>query len=306
MSYISQCLEKFRSLPEETKNTLGGVDALLVIKELEAEYLVNLSFAVILVAIGELTLESLPDYLSNKYGFSDEDADDIVDELVEKIFSKLKEQEELLLNKEKIEEILIGDFLQLFRDHKKIELINKSIFDLLSRDGSLLLSLGKGLMENKTILTSGTIISDQKKLDPTVENWLKDFLKIYGSDLFDDLVLAEYLSKAPNVKMLNDNDKKSLSSLLKTYRNIYFFLEITENKPVKSWEIFPVSDNIFHRDETSKNSFRENISSPESFLEKHKEDQRRELEESLRTFQSGSLEHRAASEELARLDKNIN
>ena len=46
------------------------------------------------------------------------------------------------------------------------------------------------------------------------------------------------------------------------------------------------------------------VQEEKTFLEKKQDNLRRELEESLRKFQKGSLEYRAASEELERLNKN--
>lgn len=291
MNYIAQCLEKFRKLPSQVKDVVGGVDSLLIIRELEYKYGVNLSFGVVLIAIGELNLKNLPEYLSEKYNFSEEDAEELTEELVNKIFINLLKEEEVteILNKEELEEVLKGNFQELFNNHDQVVLVNNSIFSLLAEDGSAVNYLGKCLLENNTEFVKARLILENKSVEPTVKNWILDFIKFNGGDTFNDLTLAEYLSKSENVKNLNNQDKANLSRLIKTYRNLIFFLEETEEKPISDWEIIP---------------FEEENQEEKTFLEKKQDNLRRELEESLRKFQKGSLEYRAASEELERLNKN--
>lgn len=287
MNYIAQCLEKFRGLPPQIRDVVGGIDSLVAIRELEEKYGVSLSFIVVLVAISELSLETLPDYLSTKFSFSEEDADELTEDLIDKIFTNLLEEEVEILSREELENVLRGSFQELFNDQNKTVLVNNSIFALLAQDGLAVTYLGKCLLENNTELIKARLILGNKPVESTVGNWILDFIKFNGSDMFDNLALAEYLSKSENAKTLNDQDKKTLSRLIKTYRNLFFFLEETDKKPISDWEIIPLDD--IEEKETKKD---DNL--------------RRELEESLRGFQKGSLEYRAASEELEKLNKTLN
>ncbi|MCX6795866.1 MAG: hypothetical protein NT165_04060 [Candidatus Falkowbacteria bacterium] len=300
MNYIAQCLDRFRELPTETRDSVGGVESLKAIRKMEEEYGVDLSFSVILVAINELSLDTLADYLTEKYSFSEEDANDIVDGLIEGVFSRLVDDNNLL-SKEEIEAVFSGSLLSLFDDKEKIELVNYSIFSLLAQDGSVINSFGKCLLENSTELTGGKLILEQKKVEPTVGNWLLDFIKLYGSDVFDDLSLAEYLSKSDNAKILSEQDKKNLSRAIKTYRNVFFFLDVTEGKQAAAWEIIPVEETVNRKTGGEYSLARENTPTHSKFGDPIRE----ELEESLRSFQKGSLEYRATSEELERLNKAV-
>ena len=294
MNYIAQCLEKFRGLPPRIRDVVGGIDSLVAIRELEEKYGVSLSFTVVLVAIGELSLETLPDYLSTKFSFSEEDADELTEDLIDKIFANLLEKEVEILNKEELGEVLRGSFQELFEDQNQVALVNNSIFMILAQDGLAATYLEKCLLENSTEFIKAKLILENKSVESTVGNWILDFIKFNGSDMFDDLALAEYLSKSENAKTLNDQDKKTLSRLIKTYRNLFFFLEETDKKPISDWEIIPLDD-LEEKDQQEK-----------SFLEKKDDNLRRGLEESLRGFQKGTLEYRAASEELERLNKISN
>lgn len=148
----------------------------------------------------------------------------------------------------------------------------------------------KNLMDNQELLSENQLIIENKKVDPTVANWLKDFIKEKGSDLFNELTLAEYLASSPNSKNLSPEKKDLLRRLLNLYRNLNFFPESQENLPAEKWQLVP---------------FEEKDQQEKTFLEKKDDNLRRELEESLRGFQKGSLEYRAASEELERLNKTL-
>ncbi len=294
MNYIAQCLEKFRELPVDFRETVGGVDSLAVVRNLEKKYGANLSFVVVLVAIGELSLKTLPGYFSEKYGFSEEDADDLVEELIDGIFSHLS-QNKKALSKDELGDILKGNFLELFDDQERVKLVDRSIFILLSQDGAAITYFGKCLLENGTELVKGKLILENKPADSTIANWLKDFIKEKGSDMFNELALAEYLAISPNPKNLSPENKNLLRRILKLYRNLAFFPESQENLPTEEWEIIP-SDN----GNTASSKIQD------KFIQRTENAARHELEISLHSFQKGSLEYRAASEELERLNKVIN
>ena len=84
-TYLSECLEKFHDLPDQIQDLIGGFDACLLVKKLEDAYNVSLSFSVILVAIGELTIDDLPDYLNLKFKLDKQKGLEIADKLEEEI-----------------------------------------------------------------------------------------------------------------------------------------------------------------------------------------------------------------------------
>lgn len=182
-------------------------------------------------------------------------------------------------------------FLFEMSDPEMIREFNQETIVFISENPLAQNDFFKNLMSNQELIGRNPIWIENKKVDPTIANWLKDFIKEKGSDFFDELVLAEYLAISPNPKNLSPDEKNLLRRLLNLYRNLAFFPESQENLPAEKWQLVP---------------FEEKDQQEKTFLEKKEDNFRRELEESLRKFQKGSLEYRAASEELERLNKTLN
>lgn len=180
-------------------------------------------------------------------------------------------------------------FLFEISDLEMLEEFNQKTLVFMDEDSLAQNDFFKSLMSNQELISRNPIIIENKKEDPTIANWLKDFIKEKGSDFFDELVLAEYLATSPNPKNLSAEEKDLLRRLLNLYRNLVFFPESQESLDPEKWQLVPFEEK--HQEE-------------KTFLEKKQDNLRRELEESLRKFQKGSLEYRAASEELERLNKN--
>lgn len=182
-------------------------------------------------------------------------------------------------------------FLFEMSDPEMIREFNQETIVFISENSLAQNDFFKNLMSNQEMIGRNPIWLENKKVDPTIANWLKDFIKEKGSDFFDELILAEYLAVSPNPKNLSSDEKNLLRRLLNLYRNLAFFPESQENLPAEKWQLVP---------------FEEKDQQEKTFLEKKEDNFRRELEESLRKFQKGSLEYRAASEELERLNKTLN
>ena len=182
-------------------------------------------------------------------------------------------------------------FLFEMSDPEMIREFNQETIVFISENSLAQNDFFKNLMSNQEMIGRNPIWLENKKVDPTIANWLKDFIKEKGSDFFDELILAEYLAVSPNPKNLAIDEKNLLRRLLNLYRNLAFFPESQENLPAEKWQLVP---------------FEEKDQQEKTFLEKKEDNFRRELEESLRKFQKGSLEYRAASEELERLNKTLN
>ncbi len=121
---------------------------------------------------------------------------------------------------------------------------NMILISLIGDDPMYRQTLETSLYSNPDELTSGRILLEDREVTPSIANWLKDFLKIQGSEMFDDLALAQYLSTSANAKKLNSAEKDLLRKLLKLYRNLSFFPESMENAPFDDWQIIPVAQDI--------------------------------------------------------------
>ena len=192
--------------------------------------------------------------------------------------------------------------------------LNAGLIFILNTDNNFQSELIQILLNSNAILTPGKLILEDREVLPTVANWLKDFIKVNGSDIFDELKLAEYLSNSANAAKLSKEEKDLLRKLLKLYRNLNFFPESMDKAPIKDWQIIPVeipekkSSNFVDTLDEGKNTVDANIDKV-PVINKVSEDKLKEpnqldeLEETLSQYNPGTLEHKAVTQEIGRLNK---
>lgn len=321
-NYFNESLEKFHNLPEEIQEQIGGFDACLKIKKIEETYNISLGFVVILVAIGELVIDDLPEYFKLKYGVSDEIGQKIADELEVEIFEPVVD---LILEVGEIDDVLSDsgivkdnallkmslpqrkefilntfskDILAVIKsDNTKIKDFNIALFKTFNEDEDLEDKVESLLYVNQERLSSKPIILDKQLVSPTIANWLKDFIKRYGSDLFNEVTLAEYLSQSENIRNITAKEKELVRKVLKLYRNLVFFPESMDGVLLDNWEIFPI--------EQPDISFKPEIVSVESEPPIVSERQKTifDLQKNLTKYASNSLEYKALQQEINRLSR---
>lgn len=320
-SYLAECLEKFHNLPEVAQEFIGGFDACLEIKKLEEIYNISLSFAVILVAIDELTLADLPEYLKLKFNLDLAQGQEIMNILDEKIFTPvlnliedggeersdektqkvskktLLERRELILN---IFESNIISTISADSDYLKD--LNLAIFLTFNEDEDLEDRVESLLYINQEKITEKQIILDGRLASPSIANWLKDFIKQYGSSLFNEVILAEYLTQSFNAKKLDQKDRDLIRKLLKLYRNLVFFPDSMDGVLMSDWEIFPInkpnSDSLAFIKDKINEKINETTDSGLSAQQKTI----RALQEGLKKYSPNTLEYKAISQEINRLN----
>jgi len=321
-TYLSECLEKFHDLPDQIQEMIGGFEACLEIKKLEDAYNVSLSFAVILVAIGELTIDDLPDYLNLKFKLDKQKGEEVADQIEEKIFDPvvdlLVEEEERTNSIEPTEnkkqfgpitempladkkEFILKTFTSeivpaLKAEPAKIQDFNIALFQAFNEDEDLEEKVEALLYINQEKLSDHQIILDGHPASPSIANWLKDFIKKYGSNLFNEVALAEYLSQSPNIKSIKPEEKELVRKVLKLYRNLVFFPESMDGVVLENWEIFPVN-----HDEIKSNLAKENISENPVITERQKTIF--DLQKNLTKYPATSLEYKAIHQEINRLSR---
>lgn len=170
------------------------------------------------------------------------------------------------------------------------------------------------LLNNEELISAANVVVDGRSYRGTVKNWLKDFISKHGSDIFDTFILAKYINALDGQVSLNPGEKKILTKILKTYRNLVFFPESMEKIPVEKWAIIPyeeetvkqkvaelqqvISTKVELKGEDAGNlesSFKPNLSDLESI--------KLELQNMLNDYSRESLEYKAIKEEIARLNK---
>lgn len=321
MNYTAQCLEKFRNLPESIKNTLSGLEVLEIIETLEERYNIQLGFLVILIAIGELSLDMVPEYLEKKYNFSEEDAFDLQSDLTRDVFSLLLigTSEEASVSITAVKEIFTKGIVNLLKNDAEANKFNHDIFSLFSKDGSLQEALSKEFLVNQERLTAGHLLQEERELAPTIANWLKDFIKTNGSEMFDELVLAQYLSTSQNAKKLNVEDKSLLRRVIRLYRNLSFFPESMENLALADWQIIPVDQknvvlsgerDVLSDDYTNTKTVAKPAAAKPRIITKAVSSEEKiestsldELQQALTEYTPGSLGYKAVTQEIERLKK---
>lgn len=243
MTYIEDCQEKFNRLPDDIKSRLKSQAAVQTTAEIKDQYKIDADFVITLVMIGELAIKDIPEYLSKKYRINRDNAVNIKDELVNKIFKSILDNEELsALNPvDNIKEIFQYKILSMMQEDKAIvkEINDEIIFliftkDLLNQD-----ELVQILSANQELLTAKKFVLDNKAAAPTVANWIKDFIKYQGVEFFDLVILSRYLTSSANAKILDEDERRQVIKLLKVYRNLKFF-PLSMSDDVDEWEIFPI------------------------------------------------------------------
>lgn len=168
------------------------------------------------------------------------------------------------------------NFLFKLTDPYIVDEFNEEVVNFINEYAKSQNNFFKNLLENQEKVSKEQLIIEDKIVEPTVANWLKDFIKEKGSDFFDELKLVEYLTTSPNPKNISSDEKDILRRLLKLYRNLNFLQLAHEGVPMEYWQILPFEDNEIQEKTLSE---KKNLSI------------RLELESSLRSFQRGSLEY---------------
>ncbi len=339
MNYTLECLEKFEELDFELKEIFGGDKANSLIEELESQFEVDLAFVLILLAINELYISDLAEYLKKKYNLAPEKANLIVKEIEENIVKTadeyiLERQEEKTVENINFQEIILSVFsenlLLLFSYAKEdVRNFNIATFAAFNEFDMLEEKVFNALYNNQELISKEKIIIDGKQKKASIANFLKDFIKTHGSDMPDNLILANYLNSSSNVKKLKETEKNILNRVLKTYRNLIFFPDSMEGVPMEFWEIIPVRGNneevldvLEDKKETKKinEDLKKKILENKEIKEKKvlkpikkeelvdlkdiKEKSLSELKELMKEYPSGSLGYKAIKQELNRLQNN--
>lgn len=180
-------------------------------------------------------------------------------------------------------------------DAELTENYNITLMRMMLEDDSFRVELAKALQNNQEKLTFKKFELDGKPKRPTVANWLVDFIKQFGAEMFDNLNLSRYLINSKNAKLLDENEKELVKKLLLLYRNLKFFPESMKDRIVGEWEIFPIEQ------EESLGKIRtEKIGIPKSEEERELE----ELKKLAEQFPEGSLERRAVEEEISKISNS--
>lgn len=206
------------------------------------------------------------------------------DNKIEIKFNAKKEKEDSLkIFKSSIKNLLLNSDKDILEDY------NLTLLELMTDDVKFKKDLENSLYHNDEKLTVSKFKLIGKIEKPTIGNWLKDFIKRNGTNLFSDVVLTEYITKSENTKKLYKNERILLSKLLQLYRNLKFFPESQKGRREDDWEIIP-SEEI----KMSAIPDKKILTPPKTTAEKNIEI----MKEESKDFKDNSLEKLAINEEI--------
>ncbi|MBU4332163.1 hypothetical protein KKD20_03510 [Patescibacteria group bacterium] len=298
MSYYNDCLIKFSKLPDEIRNKIGSVDAVDKINKIEADYKVELKFLVILVAIGDIEIKYIPLYLEKKFQLNKIKGEEIKAKLVKHIFSLIVDKNSKTVRgaEEKIKDIFQNRLIETLNgDEEFKEVLNEELVAQFLSGGELKQGeLLKVLLDNQERITHKNFIIDGRPHSPSIANWLKDFIKVNGSGVFDNLVLTEHITNSENTKILDEQEKMLVKRLFLFYRNLKFFPESMGDLPMEQWEIIPIEK------ESEGMAKARTVSGPPATAAEEKIE---ELKQEEQKYGKGGLEEKAIEEEIEKEKK---
>lgn len=199
-------------------------------------------------------------------------------------------------SKKEISELFQDNLVDIlrFEDQDLVHDLNDDIIDIIIDNPDFSKELEKMLYKNENILTNKDFFLEGDHKEPTVANWLSDFLKQYGSNYFDNVTLSRYITFSDNGKILGNDEKNLLKNLLRLYRNIKFFSRMIQETRAADWEIVPINKIV-----SGMNKVKELSGPPKTEGEKEIEKIRKEEEQ----YPVESLERKVLDEEIEKKQK---
>jgi len=137
-------------------------------------------------------------------------------------------------------EILLDLFIPNDNMYDVLNDYNGVLMALIEKDRGFRKSLEEAIYENQQRIGEKQINLQGKSVKPTVGNWLQDFIAENGTNIFNNVVLSNYLTKSKNTKNLSQEEKVILNKVLVTYRNIKFFPNSLAEVSPDRWGIIPL------------------------------------------------------------------
>lgn len=141
-------------------------------------------------------------------------------------------------------EILNSNILEIFKEYSPLGQaeFNRGIALMLINVPEFRDQAVRALLGNKEKLTTENIKFNEKMVEPTVANWLKDYNYQFGFDKFDTLNLTKFISSSPNCIKLSEEERSYVARLLQIFLNIKFFPDSLIDQPMEEWEFFALPE----------------------------------------------------------------
>lgn len=252
---IEEAVKKFNTeLPDEIRFSCSAPEVIKPLRSLESAYNINLAPLIIYFAIGEIKFEEVSEYIETEYQLDKNKVRTISKEIEEEILKPLVERVNFLnahpdKDMSLVQEKNIAE--RMFQEHLRVELlrpsfitqaINFRLLAILSSDLDFQQVLVRAIYDNTEKITKHSIVVNEEPVEPTISNWLKDYISKYGTDKYDSMTQSTFLINSENGKKLDNKERALLAKVLKTYINIKFFPESMPTDDGEGWEIIPVDE----------------------------------------------------------------
>lgn len=151
--------------------------------------------------------------------------------------------------------VVMADLLRVLKEHVvkalsfasiglKLDL-NTAAISLLLTDKSYYSEMLTALINNDELVSKKKLMIEGEKLEPTVKNWLHDFVRFVGAKegaRFDTIKKAKYLTESKNLKNASPEERVLVDHLIDLYSNLANFYEKAERYALEDIQIFPYSD----------------------------------------------------------------
>lgn len=99
------------------------------------------------------------------------------------------------------------------------------------------------LYNNKEVITTEKIVLKNEKVEPTIGNWLQDYIMFVGVEgIVNSLKKAQYQADSENMKKLPPVERALIDKLFNLYSNVKNFYANVEKMELADMEIFPFTD----------------------------------------------------------------
>ncbi|QQS60148.1 hypothetical protein IPN41_03425 [Candidatus Falkowbacteria bacterium] len=257
MLIIEEAIEKFNNdFPRELRLSCSAPEVIKPLRALESAYDINLAPLIINFAIGELELDGIADYIETEYQFEKVKARGLSREIEETILKPLLERVNFINaspNKEMTLEQEKSYVVKMFQSNLRAEIlrpaiitdvINQRLLFILARELNFKSKLEQAIYDNIEPITSVPISINGQLVNPSINNWIKDFITQYGSQTYDSMSQSAFLINSNNAKNLTPGERELLAKVLKTYINIKFFPDSMPSDDGEGWEIIPVDEEV--------------------------------------------------------------
>lgn len=149
----------------------------------------------------------------------------------------LQELENILKNN--VMSVLTTEVIEM-----KIDL-NVMMTDLLLEDKSYQQELINALTANQELITQKDIIIKGEKADPTVANWILDFVSnidLQEGQTISTLQKAKYYNESTNIKNLDFAERQLIDKLFDFYENLINFYPNSQKLPLSEIQLFTFTE----------------------------------------------------------------